>query len=240
MNRHLYYLTQCASTNDSIVDFAQSMSPGQIIGLHAGYQSGGRGQYGCQWVTPPNTNLTLSIALPAVMIQQSTTIFNYYTASLIREFLANLTKKEVSIKWPNDLIIQHKKVAGLLLESKKIKTNLYYIIGLGINVLQQNFEHLPKGGSLLTQTGITIGPKVLAEEIFEFLADRLPQCPAAWDVCEEYNRHLYLRDKVACFEIGEERQNGIIQEADAEGFLWVQLERDGLRKFYHKEIALLY
>ena len=54
------------------------------------------------------------------------------------------------------------------------------------------------------------------------------------------NQNLFRKDIISVFEINKMRQNGIIKNADEKGFLWVDLEKDGLKKFYHKEIELLY
>ncbi|WP_449399840.1 hypothetical protein [Chryseobacterium wanjuense] len=47
-------------------------------------------------------------------------MFNYYTAIVIRDYLANLTENNVKIKWPNDIILKNKKIVGILIEKKKL------------------------------------------------------------------------------------------------------------------------
>ena len=59
-------------------------------------------------------------------------------------------------------------------------------------------------------------------------------------VLEKLNQLLFRKDLISVFEIGQLRQNGIIKNVDEDGYLWVELENDGLQKFFHKEIALLY
>ncbi|MGZ5192906.1 MAG: biotin--[acetyl-CoA-carboxylase] ligase, partial [Kaistella sp.] len=54
------------------------------------------------------------------------------------------------------------------------------------------------------------------------------------------NQNLFRKDKVSVFERKGLRQNGIIKKVDEAGFLWVDLENQGLQKFYNKEIELLY
>ena len=79
-----------------------------------------------------------------------------YSISIPQTFYAILlpkkTETKVEVKWPNDIIIHHKKVSGMLIEKKKIGNNVYFIVGIGLNILQRNFQNLPKAGSILTQT----------------------------------------------------------------------------------------
>ena len=59
-------------------------------------------------------------------------------------------------------------------------------------------------------------------------------------ILEQYNQHLFKKGSVALFSKNNQRQNGIIQYADENGFLWIELEKEGLQKFFHKEIEMLY
>ena len=156
------------------------------------------------------------------------------------DFLAIMTKDAVEIKWPNDLIIWNKKVSGFLIEEKTIENISYYIIGIGINVLQENFAHLPKAGSLLTQTGVKLNLEDLANSLHEYWSVNLAKEISEDEILRKLNQILFKKNEVAVFEINGLRQNGIIKKVDKEGFLWVELEKYGLKKFFHKEIDLLY
>ena len=60
------------------------------------------------------------------------------------------------------------------------------------------------------------------------------------EILNEFNLHLFKKNEIAVFEKNGIRQNGIIQKMDKNGFLWIDLENEGLQKFFHKEIELLY
>lgn len=236
MNSLIYY-TQCASTNDEIIDFINTRHLTEdFLAAYTFNQTKGRGQYGNTWETSPNENLAYSFALKTKNISVSNILFNYYTAILIRDFIANLTQTDVKIKWPNDLILKNKKICGMLFEKK----GDYFIAGIGINILQKNFEKLPKAGSIFTQTGIAFDLNNVAESLHSFVFENLVQNKLPENILELYNSHLYKRNEVSVFEKGSSRQNGIIHRADEDGFLWIELENDGLQKFFHKEIELLY
>lgn len=235
----LFYLPQCTSTNDELLRF---LRPGSTVvaGLYTLNQTHGRGQYGNSWSAPAHESIALTIAVRQSTLQHSDSLFNFHTAVLIRDFLAKLTNRDVKIKWPNDLILEHKKICGILIEKRKHQNHEYYLIGAGINVLQETFGDIPRAGSLKTQTGITYSPKKISEDLFEFLAAGITAPVPEEQILAGYNTHLYRKNQISVFEKNKIRQNGIIKSVDASGYVWIDLENEGLQKFYHKEIAMLY
>ena len=233
----LIYFNNCASTQDELIDFLnQHYLSEDFLAVYTFNQTKGRGQYGNSWENLPEENLAYSFALKTKNINISDTCFNFYTAILVRDFIANLTKTEVKIEWPNDLILKNKKICGMLFE----KSKNYFVVGIGINILQENFKNLPKAGSVLSQTGLSFELKAFTESLHQYLFEHLVQKEIPNDVLELYHLHLYRKNEVSVFEKNEVRQNGIIQNVDENGYIWIDLENEGLQKFFHKEIELLY
>jgi len=234
----LFYLKECSSTNDEISKFLL-YGNSDFTGLHTFNQTKGRGQYGNTWTQTAGKNLAYTLAVNTQNILCSDFIFNYYTAMIIRDFLAKLSDSEVKIKWPNDIILKGKKIVGILIEKKKFNQNNYFIIGAGINILQENFDEISNAGSLLTQTGKEFDLEDFAQNLHEFLSEKLKDIPSDQEILDGFNTNLFRKDQISVFEIEKERQNGIIRKADEKGELWIELE-DGMRSFYHKEVKLLY
>ena len=233
----LIYFNNCASTQDELIDFLnQHYLSEDFLAVYTFNQTKGRGQYGNSWENLPEENLAYSFALKTKNINVSDTCFNFYTAILVRDFIANLTKTEVKIKWPNDLILKNKKICGMLFE----KSKNYFVVGIGINILQENFKNLPKAGSVLSQTGLSFELKAFTESLHQYLFEHLVQKEIPNNILELYHLHLYRKNEVSVFEINEVRQNGIIKNVDETGHIWIDLENEGLQKFFHKEIELLY
>ena len=232
------FLAQCESTNEEILKFLNDSSE-RIQAVYTFNQTKGKGQYGNSWECAENLNLAFTLALPA-HLETRDHLFNFRTAMLLADFLAIMTKNAVEIKWPNDIIIKNKKIAGILTEKKTVLGVTYFIIGIGLNILQENFGHLPKAGSILTQTGLKLNPTDIAESLFAYLTEHLRHEISAELIFENINQQLFRKEMVSVFETGGVRQNGIIRNVDEEGFLWVELENEGLQKFYNKEIDLLY
>lgn len=233
----LHHFENCFSTNDEILSV---LNEDESTAAFTFNQTKGRGQYGNIWKVIPNQNLAYSLAFKTSKINISDTFLNYYTAIIVRDFLANLTNAEAKIKWPNDIILNGKKVCGILIEKKKIDHEEYYIIGVGINVLQSDFSNLPKAGSVLSVTGLNFDLNQFANQFHQYLVSRMKDIDPEEMIFTIYNNSLFRKDEISVFQKNDLRQNGIIKNADKNGFLWIELENEGLQKFFHKEIELLY
>jgi BirA family biotin operon repressor/biotin-[acetyl-CoA-carboxylase] ligase len=233
----LHHFDNCFSTNDEILSVLNEDESTAVFTFN---QTKGRGQYGNIWKVIPDQNLAYSLALKTSKINISDTFLNYYTAIIVRDFLANLTNADSKIKWPNDIILNGKKVCGILIEKKKINNEEYYIIGIGINVIQSDFSHLPKAGSVLSVTGLSFDLNAFTNQFHQYLISRIKNMDSENEILKNYNQFLFRKDEISVFQKNEVRQNGIIKNADKNGFLCIDLENEGLQKFFHKEIEILY
>lgn len=234
----IIYKKQALSTNEEISSFVNDENI--EIALYTFDQTQGKGQYGNSWMSTAKENIAYSLAIPASKINLTDILFNYHTALLIREYIDNLTQEKTQIKWPNDIILNQKKIGGILIEKKKINQTMYYIIGVGINVLQSDYSQLPKAGSIFSLTGQRFDLETVTEGFHDFISERIKEAPQEKIILNEYNRQLFKKNEISVFKKDEISQNGIIKNADEDGFLWIELEKDGLQRFYHKEIELLY
>src|ERR1035437_6675835 len=107
-------------------------------------QEMGRGQRGTTWESEPNKNLTLSILLHPTFLRPDEQFQLNKAISLgVAGFVVGVLQVDVDvkIKWPNDIYIRNKKVAGILIENSVSGNNLQHsIIGIGINVNQEKFS----------------------------------------------------------------------------------------------------
>jgi len=104
-------------------------------------QTAGRGRLGRPWEANPNENLMFSIVLRPKVAPDSLNLLPLYVAVAIADAIERIAHLKVECKWPNDLLISKKKVAGILIEGS-VKQNLmeYVVIGVGLNVNQQRFS----------------------------------------------------------------------------------------------------
>jgi len=104
-------------------------------------QTAGRGRLGRNWQANPDENLMFSIVLRPRVEPEALNLLPLYVAVCVAQAVEQLTNLQVECKWPNDLLINKKKFAGILIEAS-VKQNIveFVVIGVGVNVNQQKFE----------------------------------------------------------------------------------------------------
>ncbi|MEO6347132.1 MAG: biotin--[acetyl-CoA-carboxylase] ligase [Aquaticitalea sp.] len=209
------------------------------------YQTHGRGQMGTKWASEQSKNLMVSVfkEVTALTVEKNFYISMVVSLSILKA-LESLQIKKLKIKWPNDILSDNKKVAGVLIENV-IKQNQLQasIIGIGLNVNQTEFRDLPNATSLLLLLGKVFDLEEVVHELlkqlrlhFQLLENgQLNRLKAAYEI------NLFRKDKPSTFKnVYDELFIGIILGITASGNLKVQIE-DGIIKEYHlKEITLLY
>ncbi|MDD4686329.1 MAG: biotin--[acetyl-CoA-carboxylase] ligase [Clostridia bacterium] len=126
------------STNDFLKKNHKYLPNFTII--KAGFQTKGRGQFDKIWESDRNQNILISILfkkyLPSLMNN-----INHNIVNVIINTLKEYGITDATFKYPNDIIVQNNKIAGVLIETKYDNKNLeYMIIGIGININQENFK----------------------------------------------------------------------------------------------------
>lgn len=102
-------------------------------------QTQGRGRRGKEWLMPACSNIALSIAWPFTLSYQQLHLLPLSVAIAIAELLEDFGIKHVQIKWPNDIYVRHKKIAGILIETQPVKSEqeggrrVAVVIGIGLN-----------------------------------------------------------------------------------------------------------
>jgi BirA family biotin operon repressor/biotin-[acetyl-CoA-carboxylase] ligase len=150
---------------------------------------------------------------------------------------------ELSIKWPNDIMSYNKKIGGILIENSiKSDGSINSIVGLGLNVNQINFKHLPKASSLAVICKTTFDKEEILLKIIENLEKNIQN----WNqnahlFWSEYANKLFKKGVPMPFE-DQNQQNfmGIIQGVSPNGKLELLLEDDSISEFDIKEIQMLY
>ncbi|WP_293872952.1 biotin--[acetyl-CoA-carboxylase] ligase [Flavobacterium sp.] len=240
----LIKLNAIDSTNDYLKQLSKIEALENFTIVMANEQTQGKGQMGAKWISEPSKNLTMSILVTNFVLKKHTIFdLNVVTAVSILKVLQSLKIQQCKIKWPNDIMADSKKVGGILIEnSLKPDGSINAIIGVGLNVNQTNFEHLPQANSLSCITGVTYSPESIALLLKKSLQDYLQiltkNQDAVWD---EYHQNLFKIQFPSAFEDKTGKQfMGIIQKVTRDGKLEVQLEDDSVAYFEVKELKMLY
>lgn len=232
------------STNDFLKGIASLPDIENYTVVTAEKQTNGKGQMGQKWNSEAGKNLIMSV-LVKNFTQDVSALFhlNIAFSLAVIETLESYKVPELSIKWPNDIMSYHKKIGGILIENSfKSDGTIDSIIGLGLNVNQTDFIHLPKASSLSVVCNVEFDRELLLQLIIANLKRKLWQ----WNenklvFWSDYTHLLFKKGIPMPFS----SQNGvpfmgIIQGVSPVGKLQVLLEDDSIKEFDIKEIQLLY
>jgi BirA family biotin operon repressor/biotin-[acetyl-CoA-carboxylase] ligase len=124
-----------------IIDSTNAEALRQIAAGHTGTrvflaraQSAGRGRRGREWVSPRDAGIYLSVARPFALSPQALQGLSLVTALSVRQALSQCGASGIHVKWPNDLLVANRKLAGILLELKQGAGQNHVVFGIGINL----------------------------------------------------------------------------------------------------------
>ncbi len=173
MNLKMIHISSIDSTNNYAARLLSENQMSDNTLIIADYQEQGRGHGSNRWFSRPRKNLLASLYLIHTdILAVDQFVVNCIVSSAIAVFLENELKREVKIKWPNDIYVNRQKIAGLLIESFITGERLTSsIIGIGLNVNERDFPpDIPNPTSMFlqdnqlrnpSQVGISITNKIL-------------------------------------------------------------------------------
>lgn len=241
IGRNFIYCEEISSTNSELLSNKQYKKSGTV--LLAEKQIIGKGRKERSWLSAKGANLTFSILLTKDLLSDLIVNHLNLAASLaVATAIENLYQLRTELKWPNDVLINKKKVAGILIETT-VKGNKLerVVIGIGINLnqiaFQGEFNYPPT--SLKLETGMNIDREnMLAEilnifeELLSKLADQSEQLLEDWrEKCK------MIGDKITVTD-GEKVKNGIFHDIDDDGYLLLK-HKDTIEKIHFGDVSLL-
>lgn len=142
-NKTYIYMTECLSTNDYLLKLLKKKPYKEGTIVHTSYQTKGRGQRNNNWISEKDKNLTFSFLLSPNIKLSSQFLLHILTSISLYKSLNSFNLNHVSIKWPNDIYVREKKIAGILIENLVFKKSIHWaVVGIGLNVNQTNFNAL--------------------------------------------------------------------------------------------------
>ncbi|BBA17335.1 biotin--[acetyl-CoA-carboxylase] ligase [Blattabacterium cuenoti] len=201
------------------------------------------------WYAEKGKNLTFSIVFKPIKILYIKKIYimNLIVSNAIHKTLSECynrnNKEKIWIKWPNDIIINNKKIGGILIEnsifSKKIHT---IVIGIGLNVFQKEFQKEWNASSLKEIFNPNFDLDYLFYKIIYYFQKEYLFfiIHGEKNIRDYYLNYLYLKDKTSIFYIYKTNSyiSGIIRSITDQGFLVIESNKK-LYFFYQKEIKYL-
>lgn len=242
IGRNIYYYDSIDSTNIMGKEIAFSEKEGTIVVGEE--QLAGKGRMGREWISPKGKGIYMSIVLKPDIEPMKASKITLIGAAAVNKALSNLGIKS-SIKWPNDILINGKKISGILTEiSGEINMVDYLIMGIGVNV-NLNKADIPKelkdkATSINIEEGKFINRKLLMANILNEFEDLYidfkdnGNISKTVEICRE---NSVLIGKEVNVIRGKENRKGIAVDINEEGELVVEFET-GIEKIYSGEVSL--
>lgn len=233
------HLDDVESTNNYAAKLLNEKNIKSGTVILADYQSGGKGQRGASWQSEWGKNLLYSLYIEHDNLSyENQRELNFAVALAVKETIDGFVD-QVKIKWPNDIYVQDRKIAGILIENQLkgsyIKSS---IIGVGLNLNQVEFQYL-NATSLVLETGVETNLMDVASRLSKSLTKECEMIRFHHlDLERRYLSSLYRLNESGLFRDDSGQFDGIIRGIDKEGKLIV--ERKSETKSYNlKEIIFV-
>lgn len=227
LRQNLIVLEEVTSTNDYLRELLSNIKPlPEGTAIMAIHQANGKGQRGSSWLSKPAEILALSFALyPRNLSVQQSFNLNMLVCLGIQRWASTLLP-DVTVKWPNDIYINGKKLGGVLIENQlsgnRIRSS---VIGIGINIKQQYFptaiqdkatslylEEPAASTQSLEHYGLSLLSTIMALYADTDLQD-------TQQLLDAYNERLFKKGIPAPYKINKKTVQGIIQGVESDGRL---------------------
>jgi BirA family transcriptional regulator, biotin operon repressor / biotin---[acetyl-CoA-carboxylase] ligase len=216
------FFPSVGSTND----VAASLPHRSVV--VAGEQTAGRGRRGHTWFSPPGSGLYVSVVLAPATARvdpaRATTLLTLTAGVALAEGIETATGLSVDLKWPNDLLVSRRKLAGILAEGHADTV----VLGYGINVLATAFppELRSQATSLDSEIGRRIESDLVLDETLAALSRRYEDLlDGRFDaILDAWRRHAPAASGArVSWTTMEGAQSGVTAGIDAQGALLVQV-----------------
>jgi BirA family transcriptional regulator, biotin operon repressor / biotin---[acetyl-CoA-carboxylase] ligase len=222
LGRPLLYLPVTGSTNDDALLAARSGAPHGSVFV-ADEQTKGRGRRGNAWLAAPGESLLFSVLLrPQLELAQSSALTLAIGLSL-RDVVSSLVPGNAQIKWPNDLYVDGKKLAGVLVESMLQGERLQaVVVGVGLNVLTVQFpeEIAQRATSLALLGSSSLDREALLTALLAAMASRVADFERGG--VEALLGELNAADALRGRRVRVDSREGVGRGIDAQGRLLLQ------------------
>lgn len=244
IGRKFIYFNSIDSTNNAAKKIADDENSHGTV-LISEEQTNGKGRLGRHWISPKYKGIWMSIILKPNLDPIDASKITQIAAAAVTLSLLEMNIK-ASIKWPNDIILNHKKVCGILTEMNAELTNIHHVIvGIGINV-NADKEDFPDdlkniATSLKIESNNKINRQILTAKIlnnFEILYDKFinnNDIESSLKICREYS--AILGSEIIIINKGE-KVSAKALDIDEKGKLIVKYSNGNIEKIISGEISI--
>ncbi|HVU28693.1 MAG TPA: biotin--[acetyl-CoA-carboxylase] ligase [Verrucomicrobiae bacterium] len=244
IGRDIRVFEQTTSTNDVIEKLARDGVREGVV-VFAESQTKGRGRLGRKWISPARKGLWFSILLRPNLRPQETTQLTVASAIALRRAILAETNLRAEIKWPNDILIGGKKVAGILTElSAELDKVRCVILGIGIDVNLDAHEFPADLKKIATSLKVESGEKISRAELAtailrELDFDYSQICAGKFsEIADEWEAHCATIGKNVTVHIGDRKIRGRAESLGDDGALLLRTEHGRLERIIGGDVTL--
>lgn len=244
IGRDIRVFESTTSTNDIVEKLARDGVKEGVV-VFAELQTRGRGRLGRKWLSPARKGLWFSVLLRPRLSPQASTQLTVASATALRRAIASQTGLKSEIKWPNDILVRGRKVAGILTElSAELDQVKYVIVGIGIDVNLAPSELPPELRKTATSLKAELGREVARAELAvaalreldadyaRVVSDRFASLADEWEAhCSTIGRQVSIR-------IGERVHRGRAESLGEDGALLLRTEHGHLEHIVGGDVTL--
>ena len=235
---NIVHFKEVESTNLLALSMMKENTTSLPFVITTDFQTLGKGQLLNKWESENEKNLLISIAINTDIKIENQFILNVIPSLSVLDLLEDLNLENLSVKWPNDILVGKRKIAGILIQNKLLSDTIKStVIGIGLNINQSKFTTFKREATSVKNENTTnLSLSEISDKLLELLEFRFSKSDNEnW---KDYFEKLYLKDKVASFKIEGKKQIGIIRKVNKTGELVLETE-DSIRRFQMKEIEFL-
>ena len=185
------------STNSYLKKLLTKESLDDLTVVISKHQTKGKGRNGNIWANDASLNLAFSIYKRFNRLNiNNKFILNLISSIAVFHLLSENKLNKLTIKWPNDIMSENKKISGILIENS-VKGNFinHSVIGVGVNVNQRKFKNLPNATSMFIETGREFSLDTLASRLGEIFSKNFLQYEKnEGALLKYYNNQLFLKN----------------------------------------------
>jgi BirA family transcriptional regulator, biotin operon repressor / biotin---[acetyl-CoA-carboxylase] ligase len=224
----LIKLTEVSSTNDYAARLINENKAADGVVVSAAHQTSGKGQEKNTWESSPGKNLTISIIIQPGIEAGEQFLLNMISSLAVRDFVKHhLPGSKISIKWPNDIYVDDRKIAGILINNTIVGNQISWtIMGVGININQEIFlSGAPNPVSMVQISGKHFDLEVCLDSFisrFSKWSTVLKSGDFA-EIQSAYHQSLYKLNKKSDFLIKGKKTQATITGVAEFGYLQLQL-----------------
>ena len=222
MNPYFLHLTSIESTNAFLLEKAETQNVVNYV-VYADYQSHGKGMGNNTWESEPLKNLTFSMALDTAFIDVANQfqISQTVAVALHRCLSEYVDTDGLQVKWPNDILFENRKLAGVLISNILKDNNMSLsVIGIGLNVNQTRFMDWPTNPvSMKMITGMDYDLKSVLDDIVDKIMSEVESLKSGYyqQINEYYLSKLYRYRQWGSYLVGNDEKRLFMKGLDKFG-----------------------